>query len=185
MSGFKGEPSMKSEILINFKVADQVWVATALLHREHPDRLDFSKQEILQRARQEHPEGASRPGISQHISTHCVATKAPSPTKHRMLTRTGTGRRRLFRSGDRFHPLRSGGNVAPPREDLPEKYHYLLDWYETDYDKRATTEGPGEKPGGATAEALMRLMGRISREDADEMINIIDKCCGRVDANEW
>jgi hypothetical protein len=176
---------MNPELLINFKVADQVWVATALLHREHPDRPDFSKQQIRQRAHQEYPEGASRPGISQHISTHCVASKAPSPAKHRMLTRTGTGRRRLFRTGDKFHPLRSAGNVAPPRDDLPENYHYLLDWYETEYNRQATTGEPEEKPGGATAETLMRLMGRIRREDADEMIKIIDNCCGRVDTNEW
>ena len=37
----------------------------------------------------------------------------------------------------------------------------------------------------ATAETLMRLVGRISREDADELIRIIDECCGRVDADEW
>jgi hypothetical protein len=176
---------MKSEVAIDFKIADQVWVATALLHREQPNRRDFSKQEIRQRAHQEYPQGASRPGISQHISTHCVASNPPSPAKHRMLTRTGTGRRRLFRTGDKFHPLRSEGNVTPPREDLPEKYHHLLTWYETEYDRQATTQGPGEKPGGATSETLMRLMGRISREDADEMVKIIDDCCGRVDANEW
>jgi hypothetical protein len=28
-------------------VADQVWVVVALLHREHPDRVDFSTDEIL------------------------------------------------------------------------------------------------------------------------------------------
>jgi hypothetical protein len=38
---------------------------------------------------------------------------------------------------------------------------------------------------GATRETLLGLMGRISREDADEMIRIIDECCGRVDPNQW
>jgi len=34
---------------------------------------------------------------------------------------------------------------------------------------------------GATAETPIRLMGRISQEDADEMVRIIiDDCCGRV-----
>lgn len=176
---------MKAEVLIHLKIADQVWVATALLHQEHPERADFSKQEIFERAQREYPEGARRPGISQHISTHCVASNPPSPAKHRMLTRTGSGRRRLFRPEDKYHPLRATGNKTPHREDLPERYHALLDWYETEYDKRRKPEDAGAKPEGATPETLMRLMGRISREDADEMIRVIDDCCGRVDASEW
>jgi hypothetical protein len=176
---------MKSETLIQLKVADQVWIATALLHLENPERTDFSKQEIRARAEQEDAEGAKRPGISQHISTHCVASKPPNPARHRMLTRTGTGRRRLFRYGDKFHPQRENGNITPNREDLPERYQHLLDWYEAQYDRNASAPMGKSKPEGATAETLMKLMGRISREDADEMIRIIDECCGRVDANEW
>ncbi len=175
---------MKAEVLINIKVADQVWVATALLHQEHPERSDFFKQEILQRAQREYPEGARRPGMSQHISTHCVASNPPSPAKHRMLTRAGTGRRRLFRSGDEFHPLRANGNVMPERQDLPDRYHGLLDWYETEYDTQRNRRDAA-RPRGATAETLMKLMGRISREDADEMIRAINDSCGHPDANEW
>jgi hypothetical protein len=175
---------MKSEVLMDLKVADQIWVATALLHRENPQRTDFSKQEIRRKAEREDAGGAKRPGISQHISTHCVASKAPSPAKHRMLTRTGRGRRRLFRPGDYFHPLRADGKVTPVREELPERYRELLDWYETEYGKKPGAD-EAAKDRGATAETLMKLMGRISREDADEMIRIIDDCCGRVDTNEW
>lgn len=61
----------------------------------------------------------------------------------------------------------------------------MLDWHETVYAKASQDEKPGAESDGATAETLMRLMGRISREDADEIIRIIDDCCGRVDANEW
>jgi hypothetical protein len=167
---------------IELKVADQVWVATALLHREQPQRTDFSKREIAQRAKTEYPEGAARPGISQHISTHCVASKAPSPAKYRMLTRSERGRRRLFRVGDEFHPQRADGKTVPRREDLPEKYRELVDWYETEHNRPSEAARTDR---GATAETLMKLMGSISREDADEMIEIIDDCCGRVDANEW
>jgi len=169
----------------SLKVADLVWVATALLHREHPDRADFSKAEILGRAAQEDPDGAARPGLSTHISAHCVASKKPDSAKHRMLTRTGTGRRRLFRRGDRTHEKRSSGNIMPRKEDLPEKYHYLLDWYENEYCRPRESMRAGELARGATAETLMRMMGRLSREDADELIRIIDESCGRVDANEW
>jgi len=164
------------------KVADQVWVATAVLQRAHPERTDFSKGEIARQAKLEDPEGARRPGISQHISTHCVASRPPSPATLRMLTRSARGRRRLFRLGDDFHPLRANGKTAPSREDLPEKYQNLLDWYETEYNRPRELERTER---GATAEALMKLIGRISRKDADEMIRIIDDCCGRVDASEW
>jgi|SRR5579859_1479419 len=167
------------------KVADQVWVATALLHREHPDRNDFSKKEIRERAVLIDPEGAARPGISLHISTHCVASKPPSPARHRMLMRTRKGWRRLFREGDIPHRERSDGNTTPNPEDLPEKYRSLLEWYEKEYNRRSSKPSSVGKPRGASAETLMNLMGRISREDADEMIRIIDECCGRVDANEW
>jgi hypothetical protein len=176
---------MKLTPAIDLSVADQVWVATALLHRENPDRASFSKQEISQKCREIDPEGASRPGISQHISTHCVASKQPNPARHRMLTRAGTGRRRLFRSGDPVHPARWNGKITPHREDLPEKYQPLLDWYETEYNKETKREQESGNKQGASAETLMKLMGRISREDADEVIQIINGCCGRIDANEW
>jgi hypothetical protein len=176
---------MKSEVLTDLSVADQVWIATALLHRANPDRRDFSKAQIRKCCEEVDAEGAQRPGISQHISTHCVASRPPSPAKHRMLTRSSTGRRRLFKPGDPEHAGRSEGKIMPHREDLPEKYHDLLDWYKTGYGKQPDAREPSIAPRGATAETLMKLMGRISREDADEVIKIIDDCCGRVDANEW
>lgn len=176
---------MKSIPSIDLTVADQVWIATALLHYENRDRDHFSKQEIRRRCEDVESEGAQRPGISQHISTHCVASSPASPAKHRMLTRTGAGRRRLFRPGDPEHPDRRSGKISPQREELPEKYRYLLDWYQTEYASAAKEERTASKSRGASAETLMKLMGRINREDADELIRIIDDCCGRVDADEW
>jgi hypothetical protein len=35
------------------KIADEVWIVTALLHREQPARLDFTVEEIIQRAGKE------------------------------------------------------------------------------------------------------------------------------------
>lgn len=176
---------MKAATSVDLTVADQVWVAIALLHFENPDRDDFSKREILQQCDAVDPEGARRPGISQHISTHCVASKPSSPAKHRMLTRTGSGRRRLFRPTDVEHPDRHEGKIAPLREELPEKYRYLLDWYEREYARAPREHTLASKSRGASAETLMKLIGRLSREDADEIIRIIDDCCGHVDANEW
>ena len=59
------------------RVADEVWIATALLHREHPDRQDFSIQEIVDRARREHPDRDVRPGVETHVSYHSVAKLKP------------------------------------------------------------------------------------------------------------
>jgi hypothetical protein len=40
-------------VATELKVADETWIATALLHREHPERDDFAEQEIVARARNE------------------------------------------------------------------------------------------------------------------------------------
>jgi hypothetical protein len=46
-----------------------------------------------------------------------------------MLFETGPGRRRLFRSGDRYDSGREGAKIVPAREDIPAEYLALLDWY--------------------------------------------------------
>ncbi len=114
--------------LVSISVADEVWLATALLHFEHPERTDFEKWEIMERAAQENLVEPQRPGVSTHISSHAVAGKKPAPNDYRMLVETERGRRRLFREGDAYHPDRKG-KIAPSPEDLPGKYLYLLDWY--------------------------------------------------------
>jgi len=117
---------------INLKVADETWIAAAMLHRGHPDRSDFSVEEIVEQARTENIFGHLRPGVYVHANTHCVANRAPNPGAYRMLYETAPGRRRLFREGDEAHPKRRG-KVTPERDEIPEPYHYLLDWYETEY----------------------------------------------------
>jgi hypothetical protein len=115
---------------IEIKVADEVWVATALLHREKPGMLDFSIEEILERARQEGINEQLRPGVYVHIVQHCVANRAPNPGRYRMLLQTSEGRRRLFRKGDAYHPDREGAKTVPEAEGLPKEYQPLLKWYE-------------------------------------------------------
>ena len=111
-------------------VADEVWIATALLHREHPERVDFEKREILARALKEGLVEPQRPGVSAHVSSHAVAGKKPQPNDYRMLIETERGRRRLFRLGDPYHPDRKG-KYAPNPSDIPSQYLPLLSWYET------------------------------------------------------
>ncbi len=111
------------------KVADEVWLATALLHLEHPERTDFAIKEIRNRAAKEVSKQPLRPGVYIHIVQHCVANRAPSPGRYRMLVESGPGRRRLFRTGDSYHVSREGSKTHPAPEDLPERYRKLLDWY--------------------------------------------------------
>src|SRR5438105_9511483 len=75
------------------KVADEVWIATALLHREHPEAADFSIEEIVERVRKEGLHETMRPGIYVHVVQHCVANRPPNPGRYRMLFETAGGRR--------------------------------------------------------------------------------------------
>lgn len=142
---------------MNIKVADEIWLATSLLHRENPAREDFSVGEIVERAVREKLAGGYRPGLQIHASSHCVATKAPNPARHRMLSETRRGWRRLFRPGDKCHRDRKQGKTHPAAEDLPSRYRYLLDWYEHDY-----VNGNGEEdplPPGATIAGHSQIRG--------------------------
>jgi hypothetical protein len=111
------------------KVADEVWIATALLHRENPKREDFTIAEIVERVRREHISGELRPGVQVHAYLHCVANRPPNPGCHRMLYATGKNTRRLFRENDDFDPKRRRGKVKPDKENIPVKYQPLLEWY--------------------------------------------------------
>jgi hypothetical protein len=111
------------------KVADEVWIATALLHRERPEQSDFSLEEIVERAQREALAGTARPGVYVHVVQHCVANRPPNPGRYRMLYETGPGRRRLFRPGDAYHPSREGAKTTPRPEEIPNGYVGLLAWY--------------------------------------------------------
>jgi len=114
---------------IQIRVADEVWIATALLHREHPDQADFSIEEIMGRAREEAGKQPLRPGVYVHIVQHCVANRPPNPGRYRMLFETARGRRRLFRKGDNYDPAREGAKTVPSSDDIPSEYSALLEWY--------------------------------------------------------
>jgi len=127
------------------KVADEVWIAAALLHREQTDREEFTIDEIVDRARQEAITETLRTSVRVHAALHCVANRQPSPARYRMLSATGKNTRRLFRPGDPYHREREGAKTTPNREEIPERYHTLLDWYRTDYVAR-TSAAPGRDP---------------------------------------
>ncbi len=155
---------MGRKTLAEIAVADEVWVATALLHREHPDREDFSEAEILDRAAREGIVKPLRPGVRVHINQHCVANRPPNSGPYRMLTETAPGRRRLFRPDDEHHPKREGGKIRPEAASIPVQYRDLLDWYE-------------ERWGGAARQRYDSILGLrgLGREiwdgvDADDYV---------------
>lgn len=116
-------------------VADETWVALASLHKQHPARQSFSAKEILEQVKREHAFPELRPGVQVHIHQHNVANAEPNPARQRMFYRREDDTLRLYRPGDPAHPSRQG-KMAPKRSELPEKYHYLLEWYEQVYCKR-------------------------------------------------
>ena len=158
-------------------VADEAWLATALLHREHPDAEDFSLDEIRDRARREFHD--NRPGVWQHIVSHCVASNRPNPAQYRMLHSTARGRRRLYRPGDPVHPDRKG-KIYPEKRDIPEQYHGLVDWYLNQYSR-----GQGPSGGSSSPAAVLKFVGVISAYDLQKMTEAIRSGCERVDTNEW
>lgn len=127
------------------RIADGVWIATALLHREHPDRPDFSESEILARFISEGlPRGKDPRSLPTNINSHCVANRQRSKKKsdstkaqggsYRILYETRSGFRRLYRPGDDFHPDRAQprkpSKSIPKEAEIPERYWILLDWYD-------------------------------------------------------
>lgn len=149
------------------KVADEVWIACALLHRERPAENDFTIEEIVERAAQESLVGPARPGVYVHIVQHCVANRPPNPGRYRMLFETGPGRRRLFRKGDSYHPQREGSKITPAPGQMPQGYGDLLSWY--DRWSSAALEA------ALQTDPLLRLVGSGRRlwanEHADEYVN--------------
>lgn len=147
--------------MATIKVADEVWVATALLHRSYPDREDFPVAEIVAQAEAENATGANslRPGVQIHAYLHCVANRKPNPARLRMLTETSRGRRRLYRPGDPCHPDRRSGKQAPERNEVPPAYAELIDWYGRDYAGQKTR---------SSADPILSLLGLGKEIWADE-----------------
>lgn len=150
----------KTSVGTDLKVADEVWIATALLHREHPESSDFTVDEIMERVKKEGLHRPLRPGVYVHAIQHCVANRRPNPGRYRMLLETRPGYRRLFRKGDPYDPQREGAKTTPEREDLPHGYGGLLNWY---YEWSAMTAGAAEEQ-----DPLLALRGSGRHLWADE-----------------
>jgi hypothetical protein len=121
---------LKTKITPKVKIADEVWLATALLHRENPSRIDFTLNEIVERVAKLGITDELRPGVYVHAALHCVANRPPNPGRYRILYETRLKYRRLFRLGDSYDPQREGSKVTPDADEIPLRYAELLKWYE-------------------------------------------------------
>ena len=125
-------PTIISELLI----ADRIWIATALLHKQFCLRNDFTRDEIRQKLVDEGlSQGVERSTVNAHLDQHCVANVPPSSGKYRMLYETTPGGNlRLFRPGDftwaSRYQKRKPSKSVPIREEIPQQYWPLLDWYD-------------------------------------------------------
>jgi hypothetical protein len=143
-------------VAIDVTCAVEVFLATALLHKEQPGRPDFTIQEIVNRAARENITGEMRSGVNVHASQHCVANKAPNPARHRMLFATGKHTRRLLLPGDEVHPGRTG-KIFPEAGEIPEEFLPLLQWARERY----------ERAYGATTPRI---------DDPDELVRQLREC---------
>lgn len=151
------------------RVADEVWIAAALLHREFPSQPDFAIDAIVSRAEKESLAGVLRPGVYVHVVQHCVANRPPDPGRYRMLFEAAPGRRRLFRPGDPYDLKREGSKTIPAADEIPQEYEPLLSWYKG-WVENPSASDPSEDP-------LLRV-ARIGRhiwqdEDPDEYVRLL------------
>jgi len=115
------------------KVADELFLCLALLHREKPERTSFKIPEILERAAREGL-GEPRPGLKQHAYEHAAANRPPGQGKYRMVFREADNTIRLLRPSDYVDPRRDGKRW-PRLEDIPERYHELVAWSKARYER--------------------------------------------------
>lgn len=122
---------------VEIKVADELFVAVALLQREHPEQEAFSVQEILKKAKEENLAGNLRPGLKIHAYSHAVANLPAHGGRYRILFKTASGKLRLLRAGDDVHPDRNQ-KIWPDPEDLPERYRHLVAWAKKQYSQHSS-----------------------------------------------
>lgn len=147
---------MSARARASIKVADEVWIATALLHRENPRRPDFTVAEIIERARKAGLTPTPRPGVYVHAVQHCVANRPPNPGRYRMLLETGENRRRLYWPGDPCDPAREGAKmVRPERKSRPRTTSCSTG-------TTRTTPGSGPRPSGRILSSRYAVLAKPS-----------------------
>lgn len=105
------------------KIHVEVFIASKVLENFQGT---FSPQDLMRFIQKEFKD--YRHGIMTHITAACVATAPPNhPYIYNYLWRIDQGKYRTFRPGyDQLKPEKKNGRFQPWREDVPEKYQYLL-----------------------------------------------------------
>ncbi len=118
----------------SIKVADQLYLTLALLHREQPGKSSFSIAEVIERAKKE-GFGRDSQSLRAHAYGHAAANLDPkSNGRYRIVFREENKTVRLLQKGDYVHPDRHM-KMWPLREEVPDRYHELLDWAKARYEK--------------------------------------------------
>lgn len=159
---------MSVQTISELLLADRIWIAIAFLHRESPEREDFSTEEIRAKLRETGLISGTKPAsVAAHLKEHLVANVPPSSSRYRMLFETRHGYLRLFRQGDYTDPGRiqkqRPSKSVPKREEIPAEYYPLLDWH-AEWSKQGSTV---EKPRWED-DPLIRLIGSGKHIWADE-----------------
>lgn len=138
------------------KVADELFLIVALLHRENPGQHAFDIGQILARATQEElgSHRADQRSLRLHAYEHAAANVPPGKGgKYRMVFRERDNRIRLLTASDYIHPDRHQ-KFFPAYEEIPAKYHELLDW------AKRRVEGRPKSDQVQWLDGLKRLKGK-------------------------
>jgi len=113
----------------------------------------FSKKEISQKVEQMFPGSADQPGLSTHLSSHCVVnTSKNSGTEQRFMFRVGHGQLRLVRAADLQQ--NRGWEVSWPNFDsASQEERAMLEW------AKALCGSAQPTPSNGTMVTLLDLAG--------------------------
>ncbi|MEO6120208.1 MAG: hypothetical protein ABIP12_05905, partial [Terriglobales bacterium] len=125
-----------------------IWIATASLQHRNPGPV--SVDAIRKTLAKLFPEQARSTSVGTYLSQVLVATKKRYHRHLHSKMLVGTGKeRRLFRDGDEVHPDRVSGKQKPQKQEVPEKFWYLIDWYDTEYNRPTTGQSTSQlRPSG-------------------------------------
>ena len=105
------------------KIHVEVFVASQLLGRRQGTFTTEGLRREIKRLFDD-----TRPGVSTHISAHCVANaRRNAGTVYNFLWRVDQGLYRVFDPAtDVPHPTRANASCFPRREDVPLEYRSML-----------------------------------------------------------
>ena len=101
----------------------EIWITSRLLSGKNEI---FTKKELTTGIKNLFDD--TRPGISTHISSCCVANKPSNhPKNYNYLSWVAKGKYKIYIKGDYLHPDKINSQNKPIYEDVPSKFRYLLD----------------------------------------------------------